>query len=426
MKECVIEKFNRKGRGVSSCGTEIVGAIPGDVVRFTRKSEPFELLQPSLDRVPLRCMHAPSCGGCAWQQMRYEAQLNEKQKCVERLFDPFAVRPIIPAVKEWHYRNKMEFSFSQNKAGEKFLGLVLAGTRGHVFNLKECHLVSPWMAKCLSDVRKWWEESGLLAYRLNDTGTLRTLTMREGENNLLMLTVSGNPAFATPKAALDRFVKAVDPSLSLFLRIQQIHKGRPTEFFEMHLAGKDHIMQSLTLPTGVLRFKISPTSFFQPNTCQAEVLYATALSLIDSPKNHVLDLYAGTATLGMAMATFAKKVTSIEINPHACFDAEVNKQLNGLDHLEILCGDVGKLLPTLDSKPDLVVVDPPRPGLGKEAIAAILGLNPPEILYISCNPHTQAPEVQAFIQAGYALIALQPVDQFPHTPHIENIAYLKR
>jgi 23S rRNA (uracil1939-C5)-methyltransferase len=371
-------------------------------------------------------MHAPSCGGCAWQQMRYEAQLNEKQKCVERLFDPFAVRPIIPAVKEWHYRNKMEFSFSQNKAGEKFLGLVLAGTRGHVFNLKECHLVSPWMAKCLSDVRKWWEESGLLAYRLNDTGTLRTLTMREGENNLLMLTVSGNPAFATPKAALDRFVKAVDPSLSLFLRIQQIHKGRPTEFFEMHLAGKDHIMQSLTLPTGVLRFKISPTSFFQPNTCQAEVLYATALSLIDSPKNHVLDLYAGTATLGMAMATFAKKVTSIEINPHACFDAEVNKQLNGLDHLEILCGDVGKLLPTLDSKPDLVVVDPPRPGLGKEAIAAILGLNPPEILYISCNPHTQAPEVQAFIQAGYALIALQPVDQFPHTPHIENIAYLKR
>ena len=140
-----------------------------------------------------------------------------------------------------------------------------------------------------------------------------------------------------------------------------------------------------------LAFKVSPTSFFQPNTLQAEILYSAALSMVSFPKRHVLDLYAGTATLGMAMATQADRVTSIEINPHACLDAESNKELNQLDNLDIVCGDVGKKLKELRQRsdfilPDLVVIDPPRVGLDAEALTHLKALKPKEILYVSCNP----------------------------------------
>jgi 23S rRNA (uracil1939-C5)-methyltransferase len=179
-----------------------------------------------------------------------------------------------------------------------------------------------------------------------------------------------------------------------------------------------------------LTFKVSPTSFFQPNTLQAQELYSAALNLVSFPKRHVLDLYAGTATLGMAMAARAERVTAIEINPHACFDAESNKELNGLSNVQILCGDVGKKLEELKGSsdfipPDLIVVDPPRAGLDPAALEHLKQLRPNEILYVSCNPETQAANIQELIQAGYRLATIQPVDQFPHTPHIENIALLK-
>ena len=138
----------------------------------------------------------------------------------------------------------------------------------------------------------------------------------------------------------------------------------------------------------------------------------------------MLDLYAGTATLGMALASRAEKVTAIEINPHACFDAEVNKELNRISNVEIVCGDVGKKLGELNVQPDLVVVDPPRTGLDGNAIAHLKKLQPDEILYVACNHETQAANIQEM--SGYRLAVLQPVDQFPHTPHIENIALLRR
>ena len=152
--------------------------------------------------------------------------------------------------------------------------------------------------------------------------------------------------------------------------------------------------------------------------------------MVSFPKKHVLDLYAGTATLGMAMASRADRVTSIEINPHACFDAESNKELNGLSNLEILCGDVGVQLEKLRQRPDfippdLVVIDPPRSGLDPAALKVLKALSPAEILYISCNPESQALNIQELESFGYVLEKLQPVDQFPHTPHIENIALLR-
>lgn len=463
-----IDHFNSRGWGVGSYTppapaqkgkVEVIGGLPGDKlsVRLYKKrkgkwrADLMQVINPSPLRVQPRCSHVPSCGGCTWQQMDYSAQLKEKEQRVRQLFSPLLqssstdFREISACDDPWRYRNKMEFSFSRNRAGEKFLGLIIAGSKGHVLNLTECHLVSPWYLSVLTNVRSWWEQSGLEAYRMNDTGTLRTLVVREGKrtgDKLVMLTVSGNPAYAIHQPQLKSFLEAVKatvpeeqrPRLSIFLRVQQIHKGSPTQFFEMHLHGPDHLLERMTLSLDKpveLSFKISPTSFFQPNTYQAEKLYSLAIGMVSFPKKHALDLYAGTATLGMALAARAEKVTAIEINPHACFDAESNKELNGFSNLEILCGDVGKKLDDLKKRPDfvppdLIVVDPPRTGLDASALNHLKALLPEEILYVSCNPETQAANIQELVLAGYRLAKMQPVDQFPHTPHIENIALLKR
>lgn len=397
-----------------------------------------------------RCPHAAICGGCKRQQTPYSTQLQDKQNSIENLFSAYlkegaVLHPIIPCDDPWAYRNKMEFTFSQNRAGDRFLGLMLAASRkGHVFNVEECHIAPSWFTEVLGAVRNWWIESGLEAYyTYKDEGSLRTLILREGKrtgDKMAMLTVSGNPAYALDKAQITSFANAVKnalpetewPSLSIFLRIQQIAKGTPTQFYELHLHGPAHIKERLNIENAQLTFKISPTSFFQTNTAQAEKLYARALQMLElSSKEHVFDLYCGTATLSMALALGAEKVTGIELNPHAVFDAEENKAINGVSNLEVICGDVGKTLATLRKSegfrpPDVVVVDPPRCGLDNTAIEHILALGPKKILYISCNPKTQAENIYLLHQAGYKLTDIQPVDQFPHTLHTENIAVLAR
>lgn len=361
------------------------------------------------------------------QDVEYSVQLERKQQLVESLFG-IQTNPIIPCADPWHYRNKMEFTFSQNKAGEKFLGLILKKTRGHVFHLEECPISPLWFSEVVVKVRAWWEASSLRAYHMHkNEGALRYLTLREGKftgDKMAMLTVSGNPDYPLTKEQVSGFVdllKAIDPHMSIFLRIHQVLKGSPTQFYEIHLSGLDHIKEKLLGFT----FKISPTSFFQPNSAQAEVLYAKAIEMLGEAAT-IYDLYCGTATIGIALSKRAKKVIGIELNPHAVFDAEANIELNQIQNVQVYQGDVGKLLPTLEDKPDAVVIDPPRAGLDLAALNHLLALKPPKILYISCNPATQAQNVQSLTAEGYHLIQLQPVDQFPHTPHIENIALLER
>lgn len=455
-----IDHLNRRGWGVGSClggKAEVIGALPGDrlKVRLARKrrgkrrGDIMDVLIPSSCRVAAPCVHVPLCGGCTWQQMEYTAQLQEKETRVRKRFEPLlgdgSFRSIVPCADPWQYRNKMEFSFSQNRAGERFLGLIIAGSRGHVLNLSECHLVSSWFVEVLSKVRSWWKESGLTAYRLDNTGVLRTLIVREGKrtgNKLVMLTVSGNPAYPINRHQLKGFIEAVKrsvleeewPHLSIFLRVQQICKGSPTQFYEIHLHGPDHLVEKLRLDLDEpleLSFKVSPTSFFQPNSFQAEKLYTEAVKMVNFPKRHVLDLYAGTATLGLVFATRAEKVTAVELNPHACFDAQVNKEMNRCSNLEIICGDVGEKLKELRSRedfilPDLIVIDPPRTGLDGMAMRSIQELKPKEILYVSCNDETQAANSEEFLKGEYRIAEVLPMDQFPHTPHVENIVLFKR
>ena len=380
------------------------------------------------------CQHASECGGCTSQHIPYSQQLLQKQAEIEKIFAPFHVpiAPITPCQDPWNYRNKMEFSFSQNKAGDRFLGLILRKSRGKVFNLQECRISPSWMSEALQRVRRWWDQYPQLSafHFRSGEGALRTLTLREGRRTgekMAMLTVSGNPRFALTRAQLNTFVQVLDdPQMSIFLRVHQAIPGKPTQFYEMHLSGPDHITEKLTLQGKTLTFKISPTSFFQPNTEQAEVLYNKAVEIANmSPQSIVYDLYCGTATLGMAFALKAQQVTAIELNPHAVFDAKANAEINGITNIDIHCGDVGKLLSEASIlKPDLAIVDPPRPGLDLLALEALKRLQPQQILYVSCNPLTQAQNISEL--SDYQIIHVQPVDQFPHTPHIENIALLLR
>jgi 23S rRNA (uracil1939-C5)-methyltransferase len=399
-----------------------------------------------------RCQHFGYCGGCRWQHIAYKEQLEQKERGIRRYFEPFiqtdtAWHPIIPCQPPWQYRNKMELTFSSDKGGRRYLGLILYGTKGHVFQIQECHLIHDWVVKAVKAVSKWWEDSGLDAYHMGgDRGSLRTLTLREGQrtgDRLVMLTVSGNPAYALHQKQIRGFVEALrqaiepalpDQKLSIFLRIQQIAKGQPTQFYEMLLHGPDHIREILHIETAqnelhTLHFRISPTAFFQPNTRQAEKLYSRAIQLTQAPAGGVVyDLYCGTGTLGICMAKQAKKVIGIELSPESALDARENVKYNQLSHVSIHTGDVGKVLPTLlqnqDLQPDLVMVDPPRAGLDSRALQHLLAIKAPFITYISCNPATQAANLEVLVKEGYRLRAIQPVDQFPQTVHVENIAVL--
>lgn len=438
--EAQVQGFSLKGYGLAE-DVEVAHVIPGDKIlfeltrkkRLPKKGRLLEILTPSQDRVEPRCAHARTCGGCSWQQMAYPAQLKEKERRVRTAFnrDP---DPIIPCPTPFAYRNKMEFTFSENRGGQKYLGLMIAQAEPYVFNLTECHLTNSWFASVVSSVRAWWEASSLKAYFPPlDAGSLRYLTLREGMRTgqkMAILNVSGNPEYALNRAQLDAFVQAVtahDENMSVFLRIHQTKKGKPTQFFEMHLSGPDHIIEELRLKSKTLSFKISPISFFQPNTLSAEILYDTAISLL--PESRVVfDLYCGTGSLGMAASAKAKQVIGVELSPEAVIDAQENLKRNGIENMQVIQGDVGKVITGLlagPTRPDAVIVDPPRAGLDALALHHLKTLRPKTIIYISCNPLTQAENALELIKAGYTLKKLQPIDQFPHTYHIENIAYLE-
>ncbi len=259
--ELDVSAFSEKGFGLGHLLTpskafakvEIAHAIPGDRVKINlqrkrkgiKKGKLLEILTPSFDRTDPKCPHARLCGGCTWQQMDYKAQLRHKEKIVldsfRSLLKEGTALPIIPAENPWHYRNKMEFTFSENAAKTRFLGLMIAHAASYVFNLEECFLANPWMSQVVNRVRDWWQELPLLAYRLqNNTGHLRHLTLREGMRTgekMIILTVSKNPAYPFESFFQDSFVKTIlkhfiaeeHSALSIVLREQKIAKGFPTE-----------------------------------------------------------------------------------------------------------------------------------------------------------------------------------------------------
>jgi 23S rRNA (uracil1939-C5)-methyltransferase len=454
--DIAITHYSKRGHGVAKLplqqkkgNIEVPCSVVGDqlkVVLQKKRRKNFiatleEILLPSPDRRKPLCSHVGECGGCTWQQLSYAAQIQEKEKKIKELFS-FAgegtlFHPMIPCATPWEYRNKMEYTFSEDRQGKKFLGLVTPFSKGRVFNLRECKITRPWFAEGLKAVRSWWEESQLPAFHPpSGRGVLRTLTLREGMatgSKMAALTIAGNLDPFITNTHLEAFKKSLQQVMgeegSLFLRIHRAEKGKVSDFYEMHLGGSPYLEERLTVQGKSFSFFLSPSSFFQPNTFQAEKLFTRALELAQPTAEMTLyDLFSGTATLGMLFAPFVKEIFSVEQNPYAICDAKTNLEANQIKNLLPIQEDVLKFLSSDIPKthpPDLVLLDPPRTGLHPKALSLLAALKAKKILYISCGPETQKADCQYLLSQGYAIIDIQPVDQFPHTPHIENIVLLK-
>jgi 23S rRNA (uracil1939-C5)-methyltransferase len=368
----------------------------------------------------MTCRHFGSCGGCTLQQLSYPEQLVHKGAAVTALFGPTPC--VIAADSPWRYRSKMEFSFGYVKG---LLTLGLYKKRGIIEDLEECPISPDWFTEAMAAARAWGRSFNLTSYYPpRDRGHLRTLTLREtAGGRMAILTVSGHPDYTLSQEAKEALKEAL-PGLSLFICTQVLEKKAPTRFLLEHLAGSSTIEEKLTvmLPDGTSKtfsFFLEPLAFLQPHVRQAEKLYAKALALAAiQPHETVLDLYSGMATLSHFAATQAQQVIAIELNPDAVKSARFNASHNNVKNLTIIEGDAS-LMP---GQADIVIVDPPRSGLGEKTIAALLAMRPQRILYISCNPQTQKTDCESLV--GYTIKDVAPVDQFPQTLHIENIVLL--
>jgi 23S rRNA (uracil1939-C5)-methyltransferase len=416
-----------------------------------------ELLEPSPDRIKPYCIHFDKCGGCKWQHAEVEKQLNKKNEwvafCLKDLIKPSTLwhLPIgsttdLNHLKEndyekvsWHYRNKMEFSFAQSREGERNLGLHL--NRSQVLNIQQCQIAPQWFNPTLERVRLWWRDSALDAYNFhNDSGSLRTLTLRTSHDNqkkMVILNVSGNADYALSQQQINKFKEAIlsdenlSEEVSIFITIQQCIPKQPTRFFELHIHGPECIEEEITIFDETFKFSISPSTFFQPNLKMAHILYRRAME-IAKIENHELvwDLFCGSGTLSIIASKWARQVIGVEVNPMAILDAKANAQANYCTKVSFECADLHKdvssALNQLMSKghPDVVMVDPPRVGLLERGARQLAELAPKRILYISCNPLSLAEDIKSLKDSGYYLSELQVIDQFTHTGHVETICML--
>lgn len=371
------------------------------------------MVEPSL------CCHYGRCGGCSYQHMPYEEQLALKERVIEELFG--FCHPILGCEDPWHWRNKMEFTFSQSLKGDRFLGLLGKRSRGKVEHLHECKIAPLWMMEALEATYAWWQNTELTAfYPPRGTGHLRTLTLRAGihtEEKMAILTVSES---LTSKDK-DTWAAALSQYTSLLIRTQHVAPKVPTYFTEELVSGRDHIYEELFLSTGeALRCRLRAPSFFQPNTVQAQRIYQEVAEGI-STRGPVWDLYCGTGTLGMFLAKSGSSVLGVEIVPEAIEDATYNLELNAISNMTLRLADAKECFVDQPS-PEVIVVDPPRAGLSDTVLSGIQKLAPPQVIYVSCNPLSQKKDIDSLV--NYQIERIQPVDQFPHTRHLENIVFL--
>ncbi len=376
----------------------------------------------------MKCCHVSVCGGCKFQEIPYQNQVQSKESQVRELFAPHPVEPIVGALSPWAYRGKMEFTFSQDKKGEKYLGLIMSNSRGKVFSLTECWIGFPWMAEVVKSVREWWQKSRLEAFfPPKARGSLRTLTVRssrDGKEQMVILTVSGDAEYALTRGELDSFVEATKgENRSIYVVLQLTQKKQETKFIEMHLAGPAALKEKLC----GFEFHISPLSFFQPNVNVAEKMFQKGMEMLElTGEEKVLDLYCGMGTIGIIISPFVRQVIGIEISKSSIADAKDALQRLNIQNMHVYAEDVGAFLERQGElfNPDIVIVDPPRTGLDKKAIQAINALKPKKILYISCNPITQRENLDHFPE--YQITKIAPFDPFPHTKHMENIVLLRQ
>jgi 23S rRNA (uracil1939-C5)-methyltransferase len=443
--ELHVDSLAYGGNGVARLNGFVVfvrRALPGDTVRarVTKVKRGYaeatatEVLVPSTERTDAPCRHYyEGCGGCRFQDLRYEAQIAAKEAQVREALARIGgipeppVEPILPAEEQFHYRNKLEYSFTATPRGAA-LGFHRAGRWDEVLEVDRCWLTTDLGNGIREAVRDWAQEEGLPPYDQEaQRGYLRHLVVREGRNTgqalVQLVTAPGDLQGA------DRLVAA----LREFPEVRSVHwavNDSPAEVTNLPtdlLWGEDTIEEELL----GLRFRIRPNAFLQTNTQMAERLYGLAIELAGLTGNEtVYDLYCGIGTIGLAMAGRALTVWGVEANEESVACAIENAALNGITNAAFFAGEVGASVDELADRagrPDLAVVDPPRAGLSGKALRRLARLEAPTIVYVSCNPTTLAGNVKELAgEWGYALRRVKPVDMFPHTPHVESVSLLTR
>ncbi len=433
--ELVVESLAHGGAGVARADGYVVfvrGTVPGDRVRarLTKSKRSFgeadavELLEPSAERVEPAVPHP----GAPWQVLRYERQLEEKQRQVAdallRLggFEDPPVEQIVPAVERLRYRNKVEYSFGEDETGELVLGFHRPGRWDVIDEVREDVLASESTDELREAVKTWCRSEGLPAYdRREHTGLLRNLVVRQGRRTgVLQARLVTSPG-SFRSAELAETLPAHSVLWTRAASVAETARGGETRV----LKGSEAVEEELS----GLRFRISPDAFFQTNTEMAERLYGIAAELAGlTGRERVLDLYSGIGTIALVLALDAREVFGVEIVERAVADAIDNARLNGVDNATFYAGDARTAMrPLLErsGRPDVVVVDPPRAGLSQKIVRRVLEAGAHRIVYVSCNPTTLAPNARQMVDGGYRLVTVRPVDMFPQTPHIEAVALLE-
>lgn len=422
-------------------------AAPGDVadLRITGKKKKFleakilKLHQHSTLRTKPFCQHYGQCGGCKWQHLNYEEQLKFKQQQVidslERIggLSGFEVLPIVGSNQIRHYRNKLELTFSdrgwveifdpQNPQDTTALGFHVPGRFDKVMDIEQCHLMPEEVNDITRSVKNFCDEKGISFFNLREQhGMMRTLMLRCNQKGEWMVLVSfAEEDTEVMNAVLDHLRNHFPQITSLVYVLNNKRNDTLTGLEVQLYYGQDHLIEELN----GLKFKIRPQSFFQTNTKQAEVLYSVTKDFAGlTGEELVYDLYTGTGSIAVYVADQAKKVIGVEYVPEAVADAAVNAQLNGIENCEFFAGDMKDILTSefaeYHGKPDVVITDPPRDGMHPSVVQRLLEMEAPRIVYVSCNPATQARDA-ALLAEKYNLIKVQPVDMFPHTHHVENV-----
>ena len=461
LEHIYIESMAAEGKCIAHVDGKVVfveGAAPGDIanVSLTKIKASFlegkltEVIKPSENREIPICSHFGFCGGCKWQHIKYETQLQYKQQQVvdnlERLggLTLPSINPIIGSEKSQYYRNRLDFSVSSQRwltrdemqqgipFGEPAIGFHVPKSFDKVFDVTHCYLQPDPSNQIRLAIKEIALREKISFFDLRkQTGYLRTVTVRIANTCETMVIIQ--VAYDVPDW-LTVLMNELSNRFPSITSLQYVINGKKNDtFYDLDIVtwkGNPYITETMPWPDGSknLQFRVGPKSFYQTNSEQAHKLYLAANELAELSGNElVYDLYTGTGTIANFIAGKAKKVIGLESVPEAIEDAKVNSAINGITNTGFFAGDIKNLLDdeflAVHGKPDVVITDPPRAGMHEDVCTMLLKASPKKIIYVSCNPATQARDLK-ILNEKYAIVVVQPVDMFPHTMHVENIVSL--
>lgn len=454
----MVEDYAAEGKSLTRQDGKVIfieNVVPGDVVdvRLTKNKKdwaegyPLKFESYSQERTQPFCQHFGVCGGCQWQMLPYEKQLQYKQKQVHDNLKRIGkvqmpeMLPIVGATKDKFYRNKLEYTFStkeylpagsfdrddKERGFHNVVGFHAKGFFDKVVDIQKCWLQDDLTNQIRNSIRSYAKLHGLSFYDIREhRGFLRTMQLRICTTGEVMVNIVLGEEQEKKRTALLRFVLQTFPSITTLLYTINLKRNDSMHDLEPQVYhGKGYVVEQLE----EFKFKIGPKSFFQTNTAQGERLYQITRNFAELDGNQVVyDLYCGTGSIGIFCSKDAKKIIGVEMIEAAIADAKENAALNNIEHAHFFAGDVIDVCNddffAAHGKADVIITDPPRAGMHEKLVKKILEMDAPIVVYVSCNPATQARDL-ALLDEKYTVTEIQPVDMFPHTHHIENVVQLK-